>query len=110
MFKINGTTISLTRGDTFLAKITMKRNGEDYTPAEGDVVRFAMTTSPINPSRQPIITKVIPNDTLVLRLEPADTKQLRFGNYSYDIQITFANGDVDTFIDNATLILTPEVE
>ena len=45
-----------------------------------------------------LINKVIPNDTLELHLEPEDTKKYNFGDYVYDIQITFANGDVYTFI------------
>ena len=47
---------------------------------------------------------------MVLRINPADTKALGFGEYTYDIEITFANGDVDTFIHEARFILAPEVE
>ena len=62
--------------------------------------------------RVPLLLKPIPNDTLRLRLESAETKRLRAGwvPYVYDIQITFADGSVDTFIDRAKFIVTEEVE
>ena len=67
-----------------------------YTPANGDKVRFALKQS--YSSSKVLIHKNIPIDTLVLHLVPSDTKKMAFGNYVYDIEITFANGDVDTFI------------
>ena len=57
----------------------------------------------------PLIEKTIPNDTLLLRLESQDTKPFGFGTYAYDIEITFADGDVDTFI-KGVLKLTEEVD
>lgn len=69
---------------------------EPYTPVNGDKVRFALKQS--YSSSKVLIRKNIPIDTLVLHLVPSDTKKLAFGNYVYDIEITFANGDVDTFI------------
>ena len=118
MYEINGTTIRLTRGDTFEATVAMisKVTGEEYTPVEGDVVRFAMKHNCFNESRtayidtEPLIEKTIPNDTLLLRLDPNDTKTLAFGDYVYDCEITFADGDVDTFINGATISILPEVD
>lgn len=69
---------------------------EPYTPVNGDKVRFALKQS--YSSSKVLIHKNIPIDTLVLHLVPSDTKKMAFGNYVYDIEITFANGDVDTFI------------
>lgn len=70
-YNITGTTITLTRGDTF---------------------------------------KDIPIDTMMLTLEPQDTADLNFGKYVYDIQLTKANGKVDTFISKAILKLSEEVD
>lgn len=110
MYEINGTTIKLTRGDTF--KVTVipkwKGTGEEYTPAQGDVIRFALKRS-VYTDVEPLIEKNIPTDTMLLHLQPSDTKQLAFGDYIYDIEITFANGDVDTFIQEARFTLLPEV-
>ena len=97
MQKVTDTKIELTRGDTFKAQVVMVKYGEEYTPQDGDTIRLYNNE------------KVIPNDTLSLRLEPSDTKPLGFGEYVYDIEITFADGDVDTFINNAQFVLVPEV-
>ena len=58
---------------------------------------------------EPLVDKEISNESLVLELEPEDTKDLGFGKYAYDIQITFADGTVDTFISD-TIKLTREVD
>lgn len=109
MVNITGTTIKMTRGDTLRVILTLKdEEGNTYIPVSGDQIRFAMKRS-YNDST-PILLKVIPNDTLELWLEPDDTKNLpQPSSYVYDIEITYANGDVDTFIDKAKLQLTEEV-
>jgi hypothetical protein len=38
--KNDGTTITLTRGDSLPLQIRIKVNGEVYTPQQGDVVKF----------------------------------------------------------------------
>ena len=109
MQKVSGTNIMLTKGDTFKATVTMtKSDGSSYTPSAEDEVRFAMKKNYTD--QTPAVLKVIPNDSLLLKLDPADTKNLEVGKYVYDIQITYANGDVDTFIDRASITLTEEVE
>lgn len=87
----------------------------EYTPVEGDIVRFAMKRPNMLPDGSdyedtvPIVYKEIPIDTMILELEPGDTKTLSCGKYVYDIEITLADGFVDTFIAKASLKLTPEV-
>ena len=115
MYSVTDTTINMTRGDTVVLQVEIQRNGEPYELQEGDEVRFALKHSTMNSKKtefrdqNPLVKKTIGND-LILTLDPSDTKKLGFGNYIYDIQITLANGTVDTFIDNATLILLPEVD
>lgn len=108
--------IILTRGDSFYADVTInKDDGTIYTPENGDTVRFAVKHNKFNPLKteytdpSPLIFKTIPIDTMQLSLEPSDTKAYGFGEYAYDIEITFADGDVDTFI-RGTFTLTPEVD
>lgn len=107
MFSINGTTISLTRGDTFEADVTILSDGKPYTPVEGDVITFAMKKEYTD--AEPLIEKAIPHATMVLQLDPSDTADLSFGHYVYDIDIVFSNGNKDTFISEGDLVLTPEV-
>lgn len=110
MQNVVGTTIYLTRGDTFRTRVGMKQRGsdEEYEPVTGDVIRFKVKRN--YSDAQPIISKVISNDTQILTLAPSDTKPLDFGNYVYDIELTKANGDVDTFIAGASLVITKEVD
>lgn len=115
MFEVNGYDIKLTRGDSFYATIALKKGEETYTPDPEDVIRFALKRRMMTPDAgnyvdcQALVTKTIPNDTLLLSIAPADTKSLKFGKYDYDIQITFADGSVDTFIAGG-FELMPEVD
>jgi hypothetical protein len=109
MQKLAGKTIKLTRGDTMRIKLDLHmQNGDEYIPSERDEIRFAVKKSYYD--AEPLLLIPIPNDSLILTINPEDTKPLDFGTYVYDIQITFADGSVDTFIDRAKFIVTEEVE
>lgn len=109
MVKIENGHIFLTRGDTFECKVNIyNADGSEYTPENDDVIRFAMKRT--IEDRKPCITKVIPNNTQILSISSNDTKKLCFGDYLYDVQITFANGTVDTFIPVNTFTLEMEVD
>lgn len=111
-YRVDGTTIYLTRGDTFEARVEAilpdSEGAEPYVPVKGDTVRFAMKAN--YEDEEPLVVKNIPIDTMLLILTPEDTKGLPFGKYVYDIQITYADGRVDTFITKARLRLTEEVD
>ena len=110
MLKISGTTITLTRGDSALIALTLTyKNGDFYEPAEGDQIRFAVKKT-FNDLVPPLLVVNIPTDTLLLYISPEDSKQLAYGQYKYDIQLTTGSGDVDTFIDRANLVITEEVD
>ena len=106
---VSGTDIELTRGDTFKRTLILSdAEGNPFTPAEGDEIRFALKKKVKDETV--LINKIITNDNLVLKLNPEDTKELAFGDYVYDIQITYSNGDVDTFITVSKFKITEEVE
>ena len=108
-FRVRNNIIYLTRGDTFKAVVSITYpDGSVYTPKEGDKVRFALKET--IDDEECLIWRDIPIDTMLLILYPEDTKELEFGNYVYDIQLTKANGDVDTFITASKLKITAEVE
>lgn len=116
MIDITGTTITMTRGDTLIATVEiLDETGQAYEPVSGDSVRFALKSAKMKLGRtdyadvNPLISKTIPMDTLVLRLDPADTASLAFGDYRYDIELTHASGVVDTFISSALFVIAPEV-
>lgn len=101
----------MTRGDTFKATVYIETaDGNEYVPTSEDVIRFALKKK--YSDTECLIYKDIPYDTMVLKLEPEDTKNLEQNNrkYVYDIEITMGDGTVDTFIPEATLILTNEVD
>lgn len=114
---INGTTINMTRGDTLRVQVTIYQGDteEEYTPDANDVIRFALNRKSVGRSgtgpatETPLIRKTVPVDTMILELEPDDTKELAFGSYIYDMEITMADGTVDTFITGGIINLTPEV-
>ena len=110
MLKIDGNNnITLTRGDTLTLTVELTKDGEAYTPEEGDVIRFALAKGyETDFGYELLITEVIPNDTLTFTLTSTQT-QLAYRAYNYDIQVTHSDGCVDTFI-SAKLTITGEVE
>lgn len=111
MVEIIGTTIAMTRGDTMQAQVEIyEKSGDPYVPVEGDRVRFAMKEKSKRGNGVVLLQKEIPIATLILQLEPEDTERFDFGEYGYDIELTKANGVVDTFIAEASIELRWEAE
>lgn len=101
--------ITLTRGDTFIAKVNVWTKDDDpFELSVGDEIRFALKAD--YDDEEVLIYKSIPINTMILRLDPEDTKDLEFGTYVYDIQVTFANGIVDTVIAKRQFTIAEEVE
>lgn len=117
-YRVENNQIWLTRGDTLKCTINLvnKTTGEPYELSQGDSVRFALKHSRMNATKtayddkSPVITKTIPVATMALVLDPEDTSVLDFGNYVYDVQVTFADESVDTVIEPTPFYLTEEVE
>lgn len=103
----NTKQINLTRGDSLYLDVDFETNGEPYSPVEGDTVLFALKKN--IEDAECLIVKNIPTDTMVCHIEPGDTKNLDFGIYLYDIQLTTADGDVYTPIAAAKFKVTKEV-
>ena len=107
-YTIENNNIVLTRGDTFCSKVDIYNcSGEPYIPTEDESVRFAMKRRYNDIA--PLLVIDIPINSLILIIESYMTKGLPCGRYVYDIQITRANGYVDTFIANGRIDLTEEV-
>ena len=104
---ITGKTITLTRGDTLNVQVEILKDDAPYIPEKGDKVRFALKRNYTDDI--PLIIKDIPTDTMILTLLPEDTKSLPFDDYVYDIEITFADESVDTFIPKGRFRLSEEV-
>lgn len=112
MVEVSGTTITITKGDTGVISVGIRNaDGTPYTPQSGDKIRFAVKKSYFD--SDVLILKDIPLETMLLRLDPEDTKNLEAGvtrgKYKYDIELTRADGTVDTFIPRAEFIVLEEV-
>lgn len=112
MVKIAGTTITMIKGDTAIINVSITDvDGSEYVPEDGDKIRFAMKRRYSDPA--PVLYIPIPTDTMTLIIRPEHTKELQAGQgdviYKYDIELTKADGTVDTFIPNGSLILLEEV-
>lgn len=106
MLQITDNAVILTRGDNadIIVNIT-DGNGDPYTPAEGDVILFTMKrnceTSDI------ILQKTLVNS--VISLDHDDTKDLKYGKYYFDVQLTNVSGEVYTVITPHEFIIDKEV-
>ena len=105
-YSIKGKRITLTRGDTFPCTVSiLNPDGTPYEMQSGDTVRFMLSERAGGPV---LITKTLSGGAF--QLDPADTNQLDFGTYFFDVQMTFADGTVDTFIAEGQLALTDEAD
>lgn len=108
MFEVNENNIYLTRGDTGIFTISLiDGDGNPYTPDPNSTIRFAMAKK-FGAGADVLINKSFPADTLTLEIEPQDTKNLPFGDYVYDIELTDENEHVSTVI-IAKFTITKEV-
>lgn len=107
-YSISGKIVSLTRGDSFSTPVELVNDdGTPYEMQEGDALRFKMTDVP---GGTVLIVKQIPSSTLQLQLDPSDTSALPFGNYFFDIELTRANGLVDTVLPEGQFNITAEAD
>ena len=99
--------ITLTRGDSASISVTLKNpDGTDYNLQSGDELLFTVKYNCI--TEDIIIQKDISTDAII-NLIPSDTKDLLYGEYFYDVQLTRANGSVNTVIPPRDFIVAKEV-
>lgn len=106
-YSIKGKRITLTRGDTLVTPIGINyKDGAPYELQDGDTVRFM--ARPMAEDSNPIITKDVTSGTL--SIAHADTASLDTGDYFFDVELTYANGMIETVLPEGTLSLTPEAD
>ena len=99
--------IELTKGDTLILTATPKQNGSTYEPQEGDTIRFACSIGyKGEPGYVLKIEKNVPTDTFTFTVPAAETEELEYLEYNYDVELTH-NGAVYTYI-SAKLKITGE--
>ena len=107
---ITGTDIKMTRGDSKTIRVTLKKEGVQIPLIDGDIIYFTVKTSTITEEKtlQKIITEFA-DGTALIEITPADTKNLLFTTYIYDLQLTDAQGNVITLIKPSKFIISGEV-
>lgn len=111
MLKIDDNmNIELTRGDTLVLDIEPEKlvppvppatepTWEPYVPEEGDVIRFAVSKGYKGQSGYELQFKITAASGTPIRITAGpDKTALDYYEYNYDVEITFADGTVDTFI------------
>ena len=109
--KVDGTKITMTRGDSETISIFCKDILGTAVPfVTGDTVYFTIKRDihEANIILQKIITTFIDGKAIVTIL-PIDTKALEFISYIYDVQLTKADGTVTTIIPPSKFTIGGEV-
>lgn len=114
-FSIFGNRIILTRGDSaeLVLTITNPQTGEPFVPGDDDEVYFTVKKSIRD--KTPVIQKTLDHgivrheDSISILLDPADTADLSYGIYKYDVELVTASGYTDTVVPPGLFIITEEV-
>lgn len=104
MFKVNGTNISLTRGDSATLHVDLTQGGAPYEPQEGDVL--TLTVKKDAKDAEALLT-ITADSECTFHFAPSDTDGLAFGGYKYDIQLTTGEEVYTPIV--ATFTITEEV-
>jgi hypothetical protein len=94
MFNVFMNDITMTKGDdaSFDVGISYNDKCRPYVMQQGDVLTF--TAKKAADDETAAILKTLTELKLVIAA--ADTKELEVGSYKYDLQLTFADGRVQT--------------
>lgn len=108
---LNGTEIKMTRGDSeslFVSCVDAENNAFDFEA--GDTVYLTVKKN-INTDvieLQKVITE-FDDGGATFTFAPNDTKDMDFGSYVYDIQLTQQDGTITTIVKPSRFILCGEV-
>lgn len=102
---VKGTDIYLTRGDS--EGILVRFNNYDLT--EEDKVEMTVRKSLESEKVLHKVALINEENTAYIGIEPKDTEELGFGEYVYDVQVTFKDGTVKTVVKPSKFFLRGEV-
>ena len=106
MFKIENNVSSITRGDTASFTLTIKQEDGSAYDYSNDSVLFTLKQN-VYTTEKILQKHVVYGEDVVI--EPADTAQLPYGVYWYDVQLTTPTGEVQTVIVPNKFKVTSEV-
>lgn len=109
--EIQGTNISMTRGDSQSIIISVKdKDGNKVPLITGDMIYLTVKQS-INTEKK-VLQKVVTqfeDGNAIIEITPDDTKDIPFRTYVYDIQLNRVDGTVSTIIPPSNFIIGGEV-
>lgn len=106
MFKIaNNKSIYLTRGDTAIINLSLKIGYKTYEVAKND--KCVLTVKKSTKSPDALLTKELSNGQFIIK--PEDTSTMDYGTYKYDVQLTTADGIVNTVVTPNDFVIEEEV-
>lgn len=109
MLIVSANKIQLTRGDTMILELTLNdEKGDPYEPIATDKIYFRVKRNAT--AKDILIEKEVPYDTMILQLNEADTKNLKFGVYYYEIELVTETDYHFTAIANTEFEITEELE
>ena len=105
MFKIEYGKIFITRGDSAAFDIQVRQPDKRtiYELSDGDVLTFTVKASDTE------IEYLLQKTGQTIHIDPVDTQKLAYGRYLYDIQLTFADGTINTIIPPTPFIVCNEI-
>lgn len=100
MLYIEDGVISVTQNDDVILEVALTTSdGEPYDMDAGDVLTLSVREYPVKDS--PLLLSVSSNPgTNRITLNGSDTLNIAPGKYSYDVQITYADGSRYTILPN----------
>ena len=101
MFKIDGNNLYLTRGDT--AYLSVNIGGNDR------VIKNMTLSVKKNVVDTDYAFQLTAADNGIFMFQPEDTKDLEYGKYVYDIQITTEYNEIFTIVEKSNLYIKDEV-
>lgn len=96
--------ITLTRGDTAILTLTVKKNGSDYDFSD-DLTQFTV-------KRNTVTSEIVFQKTFTgtsIQIDPSDTKDLYYTDLKYDVQLITPDNEVYTVITPHDFIVAEEV-
>ena len=96
MISVDGTTITLTRGDTETLTVTVTdADGQPYELGDGEYIEFVAKAKPTD--AEPLVRKVTTDGTITF--DRADTWGLAVGKYVYNVRVEDGTSSYHTIIE-----------
>ena len=109
--KIQGTNISMIRGDSQSIIVSVKdKDGNEVPLITGDIIYLTVKHS-VN-TEEKVLQKVVTqfeDGNAIIEITPDDTKDIPFKTYVYDIQLNRVDGTVSTIVPPSNFTIDREV-